>query len=678
MFSRARSAEPLGLTAKRGWRWLPESYRKRRWLIVGLIAAVALTLGVIGLRELRLPLRGTGPESPVPVPDMLYYLVGLYRFASPPVDPPFPAALELARWLAPLSLVLAGLGAIAAVFSEPFVQARVYFWYRNHWVICGAGRVGMRLVTTFRDRGVRVVLVDRDPAASDVAQCRRIGVPLLVGDATDPLVLQQARVYRANHLVAVTGDDGVNTEVARQAASTAEKRRTGRTGRTGRESLRVYVNVDDEELSLLLDQGAMFQGHRGSRTRRPLPRHAPGPPRELRSRPVGYRFFNVLRLGPRALLSDRPEILAGSDHEPPSVLVVGAGPIGVNLAVEAAHRWGIENGEDDPHLGITLADVDADAKVAAMNARWPRFGRICDLRPLVVDPWDAFGNPFGGAGPDLGEPTAVVVCPAEDAAGLRVGLLLRRRLDGAVPIIVCTTRRNDNGSMLDLSSVGHGNVERYSVLDKVCEHWVDLVLAGPSVNEDLARGVHAFYVRRRRQEGISGDPSMAPWDVIPEDLRESSRRQAIDFQHKIGQLGYTISPALEAEPEPFVFSADDLEQLATMEHDRFVAERLGAGWVYGARRSLKERRSPYLVCWGCLSEPIREYDREAVRDFPLVLAREGYSVRAVEEADDLAVTEPLDTLDPDWTCPVCGRCAGTAGRAGTGVTVEGPLDVTSG
>ncbi len=666
MFSRARSAESLGTSAKRGWHWLPESYRKRKWSVVGLIALGALVLGVIGLSQLRIPPRSAAADQPIPLPDLLYYLVGLYRFGSLPVDPPYPVALEVARWLAPLSLVLAGLGAVAAVFTEQFVRLRIYLWYRNHWVICGAGRVGMRLATTFRDRRVRVVLVDRGPAPSDVERCRRSGVPLLVGDATDPLVIQQARVPRASHVVVVTGDDGVNTEVARRAADMAGK---------GTEALDVYVNVDDEELSLLLDQGAMFRS-RGPRRVRAA---ALGRPRDVLrtgpARPVEYRFFNVLRLGPRALLSDRPELLADNGNGSPSLLIVGAGPIGVNLVVEAAHRWGIENGEDDPHLRVTLADVDAEAKVAAMKARWPRFGRICDLVPLALDPWDGFSNPFGGGGLDLHDPTAAVVCPADDAAGLRVSLLLRRKLAESVPIIVCTTRRNDSGSMLDLSPVGRGNVERYSVLDKVCEHWVDLVLAGPSVNEDLARGIHAFYVRHRRDEGVTDDPSIAPWDVIPEDLRESTRRQATDFQQKIRRLGYTIAPALELEPTPFVFSADEVEQLATMEHDRFVAERLGAGWTYDRTRNVKRRRSPYLVCWECLREPVREYDRQAARDFPLVLAREGYSIRAVRTAVDAPAPEPLDTLDPSWSCPTCGARAGAlAGDAPLGR----PLDLTGG
>lgn len=96
MFSRAEIAEPLGSPAKRRWRWLPESYRKRKWVVVGLIALVALALGCIGLTQLPVPSGTTGAKGSIPVPDLLYYVIGLFRFGSLPVDPPYPATLEIA------------------------------------------------------------------------------------------------------------------------------------------------------------------------------------------------------------------------------------------------------------------------------------------------------------------------------------------------------------------------------------------------------------------------------------------------------------------------------------------------------------------------------------------------------------------------------------------------------
>lgn len=212
-----------------------------------------------------------------------------------------------------------------------------------------------------------MVLVDHGPAAADIEQCRGSGVPLIVGDATDPRVVRRARIDWASHVVAVTGDDGVNTEVARQAANIAG---------TEAAPLDVYVNVNDEELSRLLNKEAIFRS-------------------DLPLRPVKHRFFNVKQFGPRALLSDHPELLTGKDHQPPSILVIGTGPIGVYFAVEASrqHRWEVHSGEEPP-LQIALADVDAEAKVAAMKScghddsassgQYPRFRIVVNVVTLPL------------------------------------------------------------------------------------------------------------------------------------------------------------------------------------------------------------------------------------------------------------------------------------------------------
>jgi hypothetical protein len=56
-----------------------------------------------------------------------------------------------------------------------------------------------------------------------------------------------------------------------------------------------------------------------------------------------------------------------------------------------------------------------------------------------------------------------------------------------------------------------------------------------------------------------------------------------------------------------------------MEHARWNAERLLAGWTLG-ERDTKRHINPYLVPWSELPENIREYDRQAVRKIPALLA----------------------------------------------------------
>jgi hypothetical protein len=71
-----------------------------------------------------------------------------------------------------------------------------------------------------------------------------------------------------------------------------------------------------------------------------------------------------------------------------------------------------------------------------------------------------------------------------------------------------------------------------------------------------------------------------------------------------------------------------------MEHERWVAERLRAGWKYtsgGKNHGRKE--SPYLVPWDELGEEIKEWDRVAVRGMPAFLARAGLQIVRLRSPD---------------------------------------------
>jgi len=613
------------------WLRTRNAYRRRRWVVIGVLVLIAMVLGAIGLGQIKV----NSPEQVIPVFDRFYLLISLFRFSTPPSEFPLPATLEVARWLAPFTLLLAGLGAASSIFTEQLSQIRVYLWFRNHVVICGAGRVGMRLTNTFRLHGKRVVLIDHDPLVSYVEECREIGVPVLKGDATDPVILGRARIQKARYLIAVSGDDGTNAQIALIANSDGKRKR----------DLNCYVNVSDGELSMLLNETA---------------------PVESTGRLVQYRFFNIFQEASRALLKERPQILRGDGDRPPSLFVVGGSPIGTNLVVDAVHSWQIEHREDDPHLRITLVDKDAQSLVLAIHERRPSLKKVCDLAALALDPWDPYSSPFKfSTDGQFPVPTAAIVCPLDDTAGLRASMKLRRALPADVPIFVCTTGRRDTGPLLDLASAGVlRQVHGFPVLDRVCDQWVDLILDGPSISEDLARGIHAHYVRHRLRDGKLGDPSMVPWDSLSEDLRESNRHQASEFRRKLHSIGLTYVLAGYGQAPPFEFTNDQIEELAIMEHDRWIVERLGAGWTYSKTKDPKNKLSPDLICWSCLADDIRELDREAMRVFPEILSHEGYVIVPLDEKSGLvAPSEGIATLDPSWSCPVCHGANQTSASA---------------
>jgi len=77
-------------------------------------------------------------------------------------------------------------------------------------VITGAGAVGRHLAADLAARGHDVTLIEQDRDVVDAVRPEAQGVHLLLGDACEPWVLEEASLSTAEVVVAATGDDEDN------------------------------------------------------------------------------------------------------------------------------------------------------------------------------------------------------------------------------------------------------------------------------------------------------------------------------------------------------------------------------------------------------------------------------------------------------------------------------------
>jgi voltage-gated potassium channel len=82
---------------------------------------------------------------------------------------------------------------------------------RDHFIICGVGRVGSRLIRELQRASVPFSVIEQD--GQKVAQLIESGVPVVVGDATLEETLSAAGVERARGLAACLPDDADNLYV---------------------------------------------------------------------------------------------------------------------------------------------------------------------------------------------------------------------------------------------------------------------------------------------------------------------------------------------------------------------------------------------------------------------------------------------------------------------------------
>jgi len=127
---------------------------------------------------------------------------------------------------------------------------------------------------------------------------------------------------------------------------------------------------------------------------------------------------------------------------------------------------------------------------------------------------------------------------------------------------------------------------------------------------------YAIHERYRRNH----DPSIQPWETLPESLKQSNRAQAAAIPEKVASIGCRIGPL---NGPPASFSPAELERLAQAEHERWVTERREAGWTSAPVKDVAKKQTPYLVSWDDLAEEVRELDRDAVRGMADVLGVAG-------------------------------------------------------
>lgn len=79
---------------------------------------------------------------------------------------------------------------------------------KNHYVLCGYGRIGSYIAREFDVENIPFVVVEKDPDRIKVIE--EDGFAYVEGDATDDAILISAGVERAKCLVAATGSDADN------------------------------------------------------------------------------------------------------------------------------------------------------------------------------------------------------------------------------------------------------------------------------------------------------------------------------------------------------------------------------------------------------------------------------------------------------------------------------------
>lgn len=237
---------------------LAEADRPLRTVIALLAALVAVSVVVLRLGYVK------ADGSGMSIVDAGYFTIetiatvgyGDFSFA------------EQDTWLRVFAIGLMGVSAVLtavvfALLTQLLVSRRLERSFghrrvgamRGHVIVVGLGAVGLEVVQRLRQEGRRVVVIDRDEGGRHITRARTLGVPMVLGDATDPGVLATANLAGAAAVAVLTSDDLTNIETGLVV-------RDQLAGRWA--EVPVVLRVFDRELGTTIEDGFGFVGVRST------------------------------------------------------------------------------------------------------------------------------------------------------------------------------------------------------------------------------------------------------------------------------------------------------------------------------------------------------------------------------------------------------------------------------
>jgi Trk K+ transport system NAD-binding subunit len=224
--------DPLSTVRWAGWM---RRYWRMIWRTLGEVdvsvkVTTAVLLGVVVSSTVVYSLGILGTEKSFT--DGLYQTVSIIATGADmrgqDLDPGWPKVFVSA-----LRIFGAALTAVfTAIITNYFLRARLGGALEvrripdgGHIVICGLGNIGFRVMEHLLEYDERVVVIEQQRDSRFLATARRLGVAVIVGDATVMQVLRQAHAATARAVVAATDNELANLEIGLLARELSPRQR---------------------------------------------------------------------------------------------------------------------------------------------------------------------------------------------------------------------------------------------------------------------------------------------------------------------------------------------------------------------------------------------------------------------------------------------------------------------
>lgn len=558
---------------------------RKRWFVLALLWVVIMVIGISGFVK-----QGSADGVDRGFLDNLYLTFQLGTLDYDGSSGPMNWQVQLARFVVPLLAAGTILQTASVVFREEFRRYRLRY-AKGHTIICGLGETGARLATAFAEAGDRVVAIEPDAAVAAASGVAEQVDHVLSGSGTDDALLRTAGIERAARIVVCTGDDAANVQVTQVVARAC-------TSRT-RTPIRCSVQLASASLTALL-RAADLESRGGAR----------------------ISYFNLHERAARALLAEHGPTIS-PDGPAPHLMIIGLGQFGRSLVLAVSQQWAdVRPGEQ---LNPTLVDPAARQKWEALRLLHPALDAVCEPTLVDLDLQEPEPDEVEGflALLDQDPPAWLAIADADESVALaNAGFVHRHVRRGSVPTVVRMQSESGLGGLLrphpDADSALPG-VELFPFLDRTCT----IATVDGGVREQLAEAVHEDYLAHLAPDAPASSLAR-PWSELSDADREQSRKRVDGIVGDLDALGLDLVPLRRWGAPEVELTDEQVDQLASRDHQRWFDDRTAAGWTHGDVRDDEAKRNPLLVPWDELGPDDRAFNLATARDLLPMLARNGF------------------------------------------------------
>ena len=154
-----------------------------------------------------------------------------------------------------VGIMLSGAATVAASFGlitdfllsshfDPLLKRKAKRM-KNHVIVCGLGKVGIRVLERLCCLEQPCVAIDLENSSGFLEKTKSLRIPVIVGDAKQAPILEDANIESASSIVVCTAEDLLNLEIALAA-------------RELNPTIRVVLRIFDPNLARRVDAGFGF------------------------------------------------------------------------------------------------------------------------------------------------------------------------------------------------------------------------------------------------------------------------------------------------------------------------------------------------------------------------------------------------------------------------------------